>query len=411
MKIIHTADLHLGHIFYQYTRYAEHQHFLDWLLQQLAREQADVLIVSGDIYDTHNPSAEAQRMFYDFLLQAVEENEGLQVVVIAGNHDSGARLEAAAELLHRHNIYVRGTVPRTALGEIDFARLVLPLAPRGQQEAALLCYALPFLRSFDYAAGMSTEQGVKYYLDEMDRWVKQSDFKGLPVAVAAHLYAAGARLAESEHSERIVVGGQDMVSGAVFSRHYAYTALGHIHKAQGVDERDNVRYAGSPLPLSFGERDYLHSVVSVEIDERGKAEYRLLDYAPLVRLRRIPEQGMATPEKLLSLLSALPAAEGDRETWPYLEVHVQVEQPEPQLRHQLAETVRDKAVRFCRIVPSTRSKRTESSDALPTLEGALQQLQPIDIAQRFYEERFGQPMPESLVGRFHQAQNSLSSAE
>ncbi|MCF0235373.1 MAG: exonuclease subunit SbcD, partial [Bacteroidaceae bacterium] len=95
MKIIHTADLHLGNVFHQHSRTAEHQHFLDWLRQTLTSEAADALIISGDVFDTHNPSAEAQRMLFDFLLQATEENEGLQIVVVAGNHDAGARLEAA----------------------------------------------------------------------------------------------------------------------------------------------------------------------------------------------------------------------------------------------------------------------------------------------------------------------------
>lgn len=411
MKILHTSDLHLGHIFYQHTRHAEHQHFLDWLLMQLAREQADVLILSGDIYDNYNPSAESQRLFYDFIQQAVEQNEGLQVVIIAGNHDSGARLETAAKLLRRHNVYVLGTVPRNSLGEIDFERLVLPLAPRGQQEAAMLCYAIPFLRAYDYDSDMTVEQGVKHYLAQMDRWVKQSDFKGLPVVVAAHLYAAGARIAESEHSERLTVGGQDVVNGSVFSRQYAYVALGHIHRAQSVAERDNLRYAGSPLPLSFGERDYLHSIVSIDIDERGHADYRLLDYSPLAGLRRLPERGVASPGEILELLAALPPAEGDRNAWPYLELYVRLERPEPTLRQQIFEGVRDKAVRFCRIVPSTKDSSPNQPKKLPTLEGTLQQMQPIDIAQEYYRERFDTSMPEALRTRFLQAQNSIDSAE
>ena len=140
MKIIHTADLHLGNVFHQHSRVAEHRHFFQWLLQMLKHEEPDALIISGDIFDSPNPSVEVQRLFFDFLNQCTQENEGMQVVVIAGNHDSGARIEAAEELLRLHNIYVRGTVQRK--GEnIDFERNILPLSPRHTSEAAVVCSA------------------------------------------------------------------------------------------------------------------------------------------------------------------------------------------------------------------------------------------------------------------------------
>ena len=111
MKLIHTADWHLGNTFHGYDRTQEHRHFLDWLLDRLREQQPDALIVSGDIYDTPNPSAAAEELLYDFLLQATDAVRGLQVVLIAGNHDSAGRIDAPASLLKRHNIYVRGTLP------------------------------------------------------------------------------------------------------------------------------------------------------------------------------------------------------------------------------------------------------------------------------------------------------------
>ena len=157
MKIIHTADLHLGNVFHQHSRVEEHRHFFQWLLQTLREETPDALIISGDIFDTPNPSVEVQRLFFDFLTDCTDQNEGMQVVIIAGNHDSGARLETAEALLQQHNIYVRGTVHRTG-DSYDFERNILPLSTRHSSEAAVVCYALPFLRAIDYPHGMSVEE-------------------------------------------------------------------------------------------------------------------------------------------------------------------------------------------------------------------------------------------------------------
>ncbi len=411
MKIIHTADLHLGNVFHQHSRVAEHRHFFQWLLQTLKHEEPDALIISGDIFDSPNPSVEVQRLFFDFLNQCTQENEGMQVVVIAGNHDSGARIEAAEELLRLHNIYVRGTVQRK--GEtFDFERNILPLSPRHASEAAVVCYALPFLRSMDYPHNLSVEGGIKYHLQQMDKCHKASEFKKLPVVLAAHFYAVGAFVNEQEHSERLVVGGQDCVEVGDWGKRYAYTALGHIHKAQEVADLETVRYSGSPIALSFSEVDYKRSVMLVEVDERGRAEVRAIDYTPLCDLLTLPKYGYASPEKLLSLLADLPKDDGTtpRETWPYLELHVQLSQPEPELRAKIAKLLEDKSVRFCRVTTETAKREPQTTETLPSLETQLEQISPLELAQRCYQSQFGNEMSEALVQRFQMAQQALQEA-
>ncbi len=205
----------------------------------------------------------------------------MSIVLIAGNHDSGARLEAGEELLRMHNIYVRGTVWKDAEGEPYFERMILPLAPRGSNTAEVVCFALPFLRPADYPTGLSVQEGIRHYLTNLDKRLKKTEFKRLPVMVAAHFYANGALIQEQEHSERLVVGGQDMVEVGAMGKNYAYVALGHIHRAQAVGDCANVRYAGSPLALSFSERDYKRSVQLVEIDEKGRVQATALPYSPL----------------------------------------------------------------------------------------------------------------------------------
>ena len=411
MKIIHTADLHLGNVFHQHSRVEEHRHFFQWLLQTLREETPDALIISGDIFDTPNPSVEVQRLFFDFLTDCTDQNEGMQVVIIAGNHDSGARLETAEALLQQHNIYVRGTVHRTG-DSYDFERNILPLSTLHSSEAAVVCYALPFLRAIDYPHGMSVEEGLKHHLEQMDKYHKKSDFKSLPVVVAAHFYAVGAYVNEVEHSERLVVGGQDAVSVGNMAKRYAYTALGHIHKAQAVNDLETVRYAGSPIPLSFSERDYQRSVTLLNIDEGGNTEVSTLDYTPLCVLLTLPQYGYASPEKLLSLLAELPEDDGTqaRETWPFLELRVEISQPEPELRAQIVQQLSNKAVRFCRVATNLAHSGERKAEDLPSLANNLEQISPLDLAQRHYQERFDNEMPDALLQRFKMAEQLLHEA-
>lgn len=410
MKIIHTADWHLGNVFHRHNRVAEHRHFFGWLRDTIVQQQPDALIVSGDIFDGPNPAAEVQRLFYDFLTHLSVEHPGMSIILIAGNHDSGARLEAGEELLRLHNIFVRGTVWKDAEGETYFERMILPLAPRGSDTAEVVCYALPFLRPADYPAGLSVQDGLRHYLTNLDKRLKKTAFKRLPVVVAAHFYAHGALIQAHEHSERLVVGGQDMVEIDTMGKAYAYVALGHIHRPQAVGNCANVRYAGSPLALSFSERDYKRAVNLVEIDPQGHVETTSLFYTPLCALVSLPERGALDPQEALSRLRSLPDAQpdDDREAYPYVEMNIRLAQPEPELRRRIGEIIEHKAVKFCRITTSTYREQSAQDDTQrPAVENSLHSQAPIDIAKQYYTARYGNEMPEALVERFNIAVNSI----
>ena len=410
MKIIHTADWHLGNVFHRHNRVAEHRHFFGWLRDTIVQQQPDALIVSGDIFDGPNPAAEVQRLFYDFLTHLSVEHPGMSIILIAGNHDSGARLEAGEELLRLHNIFVRGTVWKDAEGETYFERMILPLAPRGSDTAEVVCYALPFLRPADYPAGLSVQDGLRHYLTNLDKRLKKTAFKRLPVVVAAHFYAHGALIQAHEHSERLVVGGQDMVEIDTMGKAYTYVALGHIHRPQAVGNCANVRYAGSPLALSFSERDYKRTVNLVEIDTQGHVETTSLFYTPLCALVSLPERGALDPQEALSRLRSLPDAQpdDDREAYPYVEMNIRLAQPEPELRRRIGEIIEHKAVKFCRITTSTfREQSAQDDTQRPAVENSLHSQAPIDIAKQYYTARYGNEMPEALVERFNIAVNSI----
>ena len=407
MKILHTADWHLGNNFHGHDRTLEHKDFLQWLLDTLRIELPDVLIIAGDVFDSANPSAAAEGLFYDFLLDATEAVSGLQIVVIAGNHDSAGRLDAPAELLKRHNIYVRGTVRRMEDSDKpDFNELLLPLGSRLSKEAEIVCLALPFLRLPDYPSGMTVAEGVQYYFENMMRCLKKTEFKHLPVVAVAHFYAAGAEICEEEHSERLVVGGQDCVPADVIGKGICYTALGHIHRAQQVESKNTqMYYAGSALPMSFSEKNYQHGVQRVLVDEDGGVTVDRLVYSPMRRLLCIPYKGAATKGEVLEAISQLPkrGKEEEGDTWPYLEIRLLETQPEPELLYQVTEALADRAVHFCRIVRVLpENEQTEETE--PQFHETLQSLTPIEMAHRVFSNRYNGDMPEEMEKRFKEAE-------
>ena len=110
MKILATSDWHLGNLFHGNDRLPEHRHFLKWLLEQIAGQKPDALLIAGDIFDNGNPSAAAQTVYYEFLADATHLCPNMQVIITAGNHDSASRLEAPRPLLTRYHVEIRGNI-------------------------------------------------------------------------------------------------------------------------------------------------------------------------------------------------------------------------------------------------------------------------------------------------------------
>lgn len=406
MKILHTADWHLGNNFHGHDRLEEHRHFLQWLITLLKTEKPDALIIAGDLFDSANPSAAAEELLYTFFMEATEAVEGLQIVSIAGNHDSAGRIDAPAALLKCHNIYVRGTVQwDEAHDGPDFDNLILPLGNRESNEAEVVCLAIPYLRPYDYPSGMTVAEGLQYYFEQLQHRIQQSDFKQLPVIAVAHFYAAGAEICTAEHSERLVVGGQDCVPTDIVGKGICYTALGHIHRAQQLkSDYTALYYAGSALPMSFTEKHYQHGVFVVDIAPDGEVKVDRKVYAPLRNLMTLPQQGTATAEDILREIQLLPIREkGDTgTTWPYLEIRLLEDRPQPTLLHEVTEALADKAVHFCRMVREL--PEATADDTAPQQRETLHALSPLDMAQRVYQKRYQTEMPEELKSRFLQAQ-------
>ena len=407
IRILHTADWHLGQTFFGYDRTQEHEHFLDWLAGVLTQNKIDVLIVAGDVFDVSNPSAASQRMFYRFIHRVTTENPRLQLVVVAGNHDSAARLESPLPLLQEMRTEIKGIV-RKQNGKIDYEHLLVELKnAAGEVEA--LCLAVPFLRQGDYPVveteGNPYAEGVKELYARLLKYALKKRTDGQALVAVGHLLATGSEIAEKDHSERIIIGGLESVSPESFPEQIVYTALGHIHKAQRVSGRENIRYAGSPLPMSFAEKHYHHGVVKVTLDEGWAVEIEKLEYTPLVRLLSIPATEAAAPDEVLDELRGLELPED--EPMPYLEVKVKLSEPEPMLRQQVEEILEGKPVRLARIVSFYR-QAAEGSVEEETLTAGLQEMNPLQIVKATFENSYQTEMPEELVNLFQEACRTIN---
>ena len=403
IRILHTADWHLGQTFFGYDRMEEHEVFLNWLAEEIRQKEIDALIIAGDVFDVSNPSAASQSMYYQFIYRVTAENPYLQIVIVAGNHDSAARLEAPLPLLQAMRTEVRGVVRKLEGGEIDYDHLTVELKNR-KGEVELLCMAVPFLRQGDYPAvqteGNPYAEGVcELYAQLLQRlWKRRTENQA--ILAIGHLQATGSEIAEKDYSERTVIGGLECVSPEAFSEQIAYTALGHIHKAQRVSGRENVRYAGSPIPMSFAEKHYHHGVVMVTFDGGCAVDIERLECPKLIPLVSVPNGEPVSPEAILEALKELPETEA---VAPYLEVKVLLEEPEPMLRQEIEEALADKNYRLARIVSTYRTETGNTTKENENWKRGLQEMSPLQIAQSAFEKIYQVEMPVELTGLFEEA--------
>jgi exonuclease SbcD len=410
MRLLHTSDWHLGQTLHSYERGYEHQCFLDWLLDTIVAEQADALLIAGDIFDNANPSSASQKQLYRFLQQARQRAPQLDLVIVGGNHDSPGRLEAPGPLLETHGIHVVGHVTRDSAGRIELERLVLPLTGKDGAVAAW-CIAVPFLRPGDVPAvsksGTEDAPGPDPYLAGIALLYRQAlelalskRQPGQAIVAMGHCHMVGGEMS-NDSERRIVIGGTEMLPAGIFDPAIAYTALGHLHLAQQVGQQRHIRYCGSPIPLSFAEVGYRHQVLRVDLDGENLSTVTELPVPRAVELLRVPPKP-APLDQVLPLLLALEAdplfAPAHPDALPYIEVRVRLEAPEPGLRSRIEKALEGKAVRLAKIETSSAVRQAAAGPTL-TLD-QLDQLQPDEIFRRLYRQKFGSEAPGEQLSAF-----------
>jgi DNA repair protein SbcD/Mre11 len=409
MRLLHTSDWHLGQSLHNFDRSYEHQRFLDWLLDTIVSEQADALLVAGDIFDNANPSAASQRQLYTFLQQARARAPQLDIVVIAGNHDSPGRLEAPGPLLEVHGTTVIGYPHRDADGNIAMERMLVPLTGKDGTIAAWVL-AVPFLRHGDVPrlAPAEASEGEDApqpdpYLSGIAELYRQAlelasarSAEGQAIVAMGHCHMVnGTMSADSER--RIVIGGTEMLPAGIFPPPIAYAALGHLHLAQQVGPHAHIRYCGSPIPLSFAETSYAHQVLRIDVQGAQVGEITALPIPRAVQLLRVPEKP-ATLDEVKAALAALELPDAPLEQQPLLEVRVKLAAPEPGLRTAIEEALQGKPVRLAKIETSSAARASFEEAALSLDQ--LATLQPDDIFKRLYQQRYGAEVPPEQLAAF-----------
>ena len=264
-RILHTADWHLGKLLNDQSRDEEHKRFLDWLLNVVKEEDVDAVVLAGDVFDSANPPQSALVRYYDFISGLFEQGS-CSLVAIAGNHDSAAQLEAPKQALRALNTRVVGVLDEDPKKRI----LCLP----DDHDPVVALAAIPFLRDRDLRVGTAGENaaeirahvvaGIKKRYEEA---AEAALNVGCPVLATGHLTVRGATTSESERD--IHIGGLGAVSRDAFPEVFSYVALGHLHRPQAIEGHDAVRYAGSPIALSFSESKDVKEVRVLDITKDG----------------------------------------------------------------------------------------------------------------------------------------------
>lgn len=331
-RILHTADWHLGKLLNDRSREEEQTRFLTWLLSTVKENEVDAILVAGDIFDTANPPQSALGIYYNFV-SALFRQGSCSLLIVAGNHDSAAHLEAPKQVLQALNAHVVGFLAEEPKARI----LCLP----SEDEPKIVIAMMPFLRDRDLRLGSSGENfedvrtqlvaGIHQRYYEAAEAVKELG-AGCPAIATGHLTVLGSKTSESERD--IHIGGLGAISTDSFPETFGYIALGHLHRPQTTDEAGRVRYSGSPIPLSFSEADDVKEVRILDVNDKSIVQHSL----PIPLFRRLA-QIRTTNAGLEAAMKEFNTQAGELGTW----VEVVVE--DATLQDELNERVRKLAER------------------------------------------------------------------
>ncbi len=252
MKLLHTADWHIGKVLHKQSLAEEQALFLNWLIELIEKESVDVLLISGDIFDHSNPSVKDRQLYYQFLKKLI--NTQTQIIITGGNHDSIAVLNGPKDILEMLQVHIIGGATPVLDDELIEVR-------DADNQLQLLVAAVPFLRDKDLRSLQqettfkdkteAIRAGIRAHYEAIAQLCEQK-YPNRAVVAMGHLYARGVEISESERD--IHVGNSAAITSDIFSEVFDYVALGHIHKPQIINNNPMIRYSGSPVALSFSEK-------------------------------------------------------------------------------------------------------------------------------------------------------------
>lgn len=382
-KIIHSSDWHLGKRLYKSERLDEQRLFLDWMVELIQKEKTDLLLIAGDIFDTPFPPTEALRLYFYFL-KRISDETNCQVVLIAGNHDSGRFLEAPLPFLKERRIHIVGNIPSNP------ADLLLRLKNDEGEELEL--FALPFFRNHELQ-DLAEELKIEFNNENCSQFFEKFFEKYLPQKTGTRFFMGHHQFGstESEGSElALSISGLGGVPLEPFKTHFDYLALGHIHRPCSLCKEPYAIYSGSPIPWRFSEggKKFIYSINA----DQSKLVVDKITIPVFRQLLRFTIEQETWKEELDEQLKALCNAKLS----PFAEVHIKLQAPSHEIAEKIRKIFKEKDIDLlayhCELPETIRQSEIKSSWRELSLEGLL---------AGHFKEKFGQDeLPVELQESF-----------
>ena len=390
MKIIHTADWHIGQRLHERSRLDEQEQFLDWLFDTIQEHKVELLLVSGDIFDTSLPSAEATNLYYRFLYRLFNETE-TYTVITAGNHDSARHLEAPREFLKMGRIHVVGLAAEASACifafPLDNPQVAVAAVPYlSETDLPHVSYETEIERNDRYR-----ERLKSFYADCVSHMPVE-----LPKILMGHLFVDGGKVTDSERN--IQIGGATAIHATHFPVDVDYVALGHLHRPQTIEGADYpIRYSGSPIPLRFNEVGYKKKVYFLELSDDGG----------LVR-----DEAIEIPvfKELCTVTGNEESVLWDAQTqaWSgkYIQVKLELNKPQMGVNDKIRQAFSERGGE----VLSVEIEVPEITHGLEISVGDMKR--PEEIFKQFHKAKFdGEPPDETLTQTFSELMQMVEGAE
>ena len=271
MRFAHISDLHLGKRLGNYTLIEDQRYILDRIADIVTEKECSGVLIAGDIYDKSTPSAEAVKLFNEFLTKLCKA--GKKVYIVSGNHDNPERVNYASEIMAVADIHI-------CAGHFGEIKVVKAEDEYGGLDICLL----PFIKP-SYIRERFPDSEINDYTDMMRTVLENSGIdRSRRCVLVCHQFITGAKTCDSEY---ISVGTLDNIDAGVFDG-FDYVALGHIHNPQ--EPAKNVRYCGTPLKYSSSEISHTKSVTIIDLKEKNNVEVTTEELVPMRDLIPLKEK-------------------------------------------------------------------------------------------------------------------------
>lgn len=361
MKFLHTSDLHLGIKLMDVDLLEDQKHILGQIIKIAKEQKIDALLIPGDIYDVSVPRIEAMALLDDFLTKLSEA--GIKVFIISGNHDQAERLSFGNRMFQKSGVYISER----------YAKDSQP-ATLQDEYGKINIYSLPFIKPINVRSEFQIEENISY-----DQAVKIAvenfaiDKSGRNILLA-HQFITGSQTCDSES---VQVGNVDCASVKWFEG-FDYAALGHLHTPQILGKDKNVRYSGSPLPLSFSEIKKGKLCYLVDLKEKGNVDIKEIPLEPLHKMA-------ALKASYQELVSSKEWKELYRDA--YLKAELTDQTDVPYAKEKL------RAV-YPNILELTYERNSKRISELNSSVNEIKKLSDMDLVQMFFKEQMGKELSE-----------------